>query len=222
MSEKPIIFSTDMVRAILDGRKTVTRRVIKPQPYLVDSTLGVKRWAHDKLKGSDDPLCLWDEEDIKMELYESDTVTCPYGYAYYNAPADELWVRETWATAAAFNHMKPSDIPQGQHIWYGVNDNSDFVVSAGHWRGKRRPSIFMPRWASRIQLRVTDVRVERVQEITEKQAIKEGMELVPVGTATWSNRQSFSILWDKINAKRGYSWGSNPFVWVVEFEVIKP
>ena len=200
MNEKPILFNGEMVRAILEGRKTQTRRIVNDK-HLPFVTNMLENFVNNQ----------WDKRPF------------PYG-----KPGDRLWVRETWATAATFDHMKPSNIPKGQHIWCTVEDDSDFVVSAGHWRGKTRPSIFMPRWASRITLEIKSIRVERLQEISEEDAKAEGMELTPVGTATWSNRQSFQVLWDSINANRKdkqgnplpYTWDDNPWVWVVEFEKV--
>lgn len=171
--EKPILFSGAMVRAILEGKKTQTRRVIKPQPML-------------------------DTHTRVTACYK-----CPYG-----APGDRLWVRETWTT---HQNDKGADC-----LLYRAEVPDPELYAP--WR----PSIFMPRAASRIMLEVTGVRVERIQEISEADAIAEGVEIIPIDTSTWTNRQSFSILWDKINAKRGYSWASNPWVFVISFKLINP
>ena len=199
MTEHPIIFKTVMVRAILEGRKTVTRRVIK-NPGRLDGLM-LEGEAPD-----------W----------------CPYGKI-----GDYLWVRETWRYVLVNPNM-----PNGRFVtvqfknfgvlpWFknwrevykGVADGEKWVdEGAMNNFGKWRPSIHMPRKFSRITLEVTDVRVERVQEITKEGAKAEGLynlmiEDVPVVV-------KFRQLWNSINAKRGYSWDSNPWVWVVEFKLI--
>lgn len=215
MAEKPILFSGEMVRAILEEKKTQTRRVVVPPGWVKNECVtdsGNPHWMLDK-RGERFYLTEWSRDKAHSHL-----VTCPYG-----RPGDLLWVRETWSTAATFDQMKPSDIPPGQNIWYAVSDYSDFVVSAGHWKGKRRPSIFMPRWASRITLRINDVRVERVQDISEADAKAEGVTKDRPGG--WISCESYQMLfrrlWDDINTKRGYGWNVNPWVWVVEFEVVR-
>lgn len=189
MKKRPILFNGEMVRAILDGRKTQTRRVMKVPPKMVDG-VGI--------------------------VYESDK--CPYGQA-----GDRLWVRETWGTNPGNEHVKPSDfVHNGAHIYYKADDIKM------NWQVERwRPSIHMPRWASRITLEVTNVRVERVQDISARDIRAEGIDLTISEKNTVhayhvkSYLQShFRRLWDSINAKRGYSWDSNPWVWVVEFKVI--
>lgn len=212
MSEKPIIFSADMVRAILDGRKTVTRRVIKRD--LVNmfdlERDGSLAWPH-----------ITDEYGQQRPIID---------YSPYGRVGDCLWGRETWATDSMFDNVKPSEIPHNSQTYYKAGRNKAY---ASFDLGKLRPSIFMPRWASRIQLRVTDVRVERVQEITQGQVLHEGLGIPNDGLARRFDpimtikahpelMREWVTLWDSINAKRGYSWESNPFVWVVEFEVIKP
>jgi hypothetical protein len=171
-----------MIQAILAGRKTVTRRVVKPQPFhgIYDADAGV----------------LFDE----TKVYE-----CPYGQ-----PGDRLWVRETWRYADM--------APRSRRV--------EFKADGDHpgpfpWK----PSIHMPRWASRIMLEVTGVRVERLQEITEKGARAEGChgmgsngdaEFPPEGII--SAVEDFRDLWDSINESRGFGWDKNPWVWVVEFK----
>jgi hypothetical protein len=173
MKQHPILFSTPMVQAILDGRKTMTRRVMKVQPEAFCG--GVMR-----------PLL----------------TTCPYGWI-----GDRLWVRETWQ--------------QGQR------NGSDLVLfyKASHEKEvdediKWKPSIFMPRWASRITLEITGVRVERLQEIKEKDAKAEGSPTLKGCQHTLKGYRyllSFERLWDSINGKK-YPWSSNPWVWVIKFK----
>ena len=191
MSEKPILFNSEMVRAILDGRKTQTRRVVKPQPDFVTNYYEPNKPRAAWVGGSSDPAL----------------VKCPYGQ-----PGDALWVRETWACLGA-EHVKPSKIAPGYTVHYKA-DGVEKTWNVEQWRA----SIHMPRWASRISLRVTGVQVERVQDISGADAVAEGVEQIDSLT---SARYRFVQLWNSINAKRGHSWDSNPWVWVVEFEVIK-
>lgn len=209
MSEKPILFSGEMVRTILDGRKTQTRRVIEfdnPGDWYFH---GLDR----------DPL-LWDhekEETFKKEGWIATFEHNELGEVYrnerspYGGPGDTLWVRETWY-APGHEDTKPSEIPVGTAIHYPAS------APDGYDCGPKRPSIFMCRWMSRIDLLVKDVRVERLQEITPDDCRAEGLDqkLNDVGA-----RYSFGALWNSINEKRGYGWDTNPWVWVVEFELEK-
>jgi hypothetical protein len=139
----------------------------------------------------------------------------------YGRPGDYLWVRETWATVNSYDTLPPSKIPHGGKswpvVWYDADPGAAGLSNTkSPHLGKKRPSIFMPRWASRLMPRVTDVTVERVQDITLADAIMEGCpdsELDGLSPLDW-----FETLWDSINAKRGYDWDANPYVWVVEFE----
>lgn len=202
--ERPILFSAEMIRAILDGRKTQTRRVIKRQPD------GAARFSGCN---KPEPYILVDGNPV----YLPSVVRCPYG-----VPGDELWVREAWCPAKLYY--------DACDIIYAANDarveryprsekEREQAVRAMDKHGWT-PSIHMPRWASRLQLAVKSVSVERVQEISLDDEWGEGRP-VPLdwnetgrGFDTW-----FRTLWDKINAKRGYGWDVNPFVWVVKFEV---
>jgi len=161
---RPILFSGPMVRAILSGAKTQTRRVITPQP---DARL---RWG----------FAGW--EDVHGR-----PLPCRYG-----APGDLLWMRETWRQG-----------PTATGAYYRATD--DDGTPAVRWK----PSIFMPRALSRITLKLTDVRVERVQDISEADAAAEGVE-----------RSTFAALWNAINAKRGYSWERNPWVWALTLQQV--
>lgn len=221
MNERPILFSGAMVRAILDGRKTQTRRVVK----------GVNR-LHNGVHISDwplsDPPVMYEEDGLAVfteQTWVDDNtefdVYCPYG-----KPSDRLWVRETWAAlysdhSAMYGPLlgrKPSHIAyRGDH----ADPNGDGPDNPMPWR----PSIHMPRWASRITLEVTGVRVERVQDISEADAEAEGTTLEEDHgdcIAQYNtHRLAFSFLWDRINAKRGYGWDANPWVWVVEFRRVQ-
>lgn len=189
--ERPILFSAAMVRAILDGRKTQTRRVVKPQPThrLVEPKLGLTIG----MDPADDGAVWYDADGISPGR----PVRCPYG-----RPLDRLWVRESF--------IRHASIPQL------VGYVADGCEATEHWE-KQSPSIHMPRRFCRIVLEIADVRVERVQEITEEDAKAEG--------APWEDcwptyRQSFEALWDSINGPRGYGWDANPWVWVVGFRKV--
>jgi len=187
VKERPILFSTEMVRAILEGRKTQTRRVIKPKPWLIDP---------HKVEYN-----LWECGDGK----ETYLIKCPYG-----KPGDLLWVRETWG----LYDTQPKDGPGKALLFYRASDGESYELRYQLWR----PSIFMPRWASRITLKIINVRVERLQDISEEDAIKEGATF---RKGEWGELDAFNYIWDSINAKRGYSWDSNPWVWVIEFKRVE-
>lgn len=189
MSEHPIIFSGAMVRAILDGRKTQTRRVISRwrYPIVMVGPAGTE----------DDPASWgWPTQDGDYALLDQrlprsgheHRITSPYG-----VPGDVLWVRETWALA--FDRVEHA----GKEWIYAADPGPEPF----RWRSP----IHMPRKASRLTLRVTDVRAERLHAITEAEAKAEGVE----------DRTSFASGWDSINGKRA-AWTSNPWIWVVTFE----
>ena len=182
MKERPILFKAEMVRAILSGKKTQTRRVVKPPAPYVPSDSGV---------------------DI---LVATDQIRCPYG-----KPGDRLWVREQFSGDYACDGYPPREWPEDCPIWYWA----DGQVEYGDWT-KPKPSIHMPRKFSRIDLLIKDIRVERLQDITTEDVIKEG---IPDSEFLdrWNARHYFRKLWDSINGKT-YPWESNPWLWIVEFE----
>lgn len=217
-NEKPIIFKSEMVRAILNGTKTQTRRVIKPQPSQ-DRTL------YGQSEGVD-----WKDRDVEIGIRKlrhrhnwtpsEIAERCPYGQ-----PGDRLWVRET------FSHYGNGCVglePVVAHVKYKADGVSmdrgswpdfDAAIQRSWWNTGRfvwTPSIHMPRWASRINLEITGIRVEPVQEIGSGDAITEGV--VPFdGVASHDEAEG----WDPINEKRGYGWAENPWVWVVQFKVVR-
>ncbi len=240
IKERPILFSAPMVRAILEGRKTVTRRVCKPQPSAN---------AHTTC-ASGIPMGAWWETG-------KDINRCPHGQ-----PGDRLWVRETWYCdhfeVQKGPYLQPADMHdldqsrEDGELVYAADGLAPYEQEQPTWK----PSIHMPRWASRILLEITDVRVERLQDISEEQAQAEGCFFtdygrkcghtgsgwtevgdcpVPeahhplrngwmwdktsspnecLGTATWA----FANLWQKT----GGDWDANPWVWVVEFKRVTP
>jgi len=190
MKEHPILFSGPMVRAILEGRKTQTRRVIKPQPIFKFGGDGTFYWK--------------DEPDRFPQLFE-----CPYGQ-----PGDHLWVREAFA---------PNYFDNGQPGY-----KADWSSLAAEYVKEPRwyPSIHMPRYLSRITLEITGIRVGRLQDISEKDCCLETgspLEWEGPGDEPYKRdmRTAFATLWDSINAGRGYSFDSNPWVWVVEFRRVE-
>lgn len=245
MKERPITFSGPEVHAILDGRKTQTRRFLNtanwrpcgvipglPREHRFDDVL---EWAH--------------EPDVGVSMGQpgrwcgrigSSTWTysepCPYG-----VPGDRLWVRETWVTRPLGGdpgNPRYGAPGSGVHIDYkatapggGNHDRPDWGDLGAHERW--RPSIHMPRWASRLLLEVTEVRVQRLQDISEEDAIAEGVRSVPLqedARGCWwttdvaagpdlhgrTPADAYARLWDTINGKRA-PWSSNPWVWAVSF-----
>lgn len=191
MKESPILFSAPMVRAILSGQKTQTRRIAKlTDAAHVKEPRGHRRW-HPA-----DP-------DAKN--------ASPYGQ-----PGDRLWVSEKFRLIG--------EGPGDKVEWFGREKIQYFADEDQSYIGKYRPSIHMPRWASRITLEITDVRVERLQDISEDDAIAEGVYAgfleYDNGEGTETAKESFALLWNSLNGSG--SWKSNPWVWVVEFKRIQP
>lgn len=211
MKERPILFSAPMVKAILEGRKTMTRRV---------NSIG--------------------EYDISDKK-------CPYGVV-----GDRLWVRETWQSffseEVTQNHQQgprsfsgvPAETAKGHYMFFYYRADGEAPDDPKYGKAVWRPSIFMPRWVSRITLEVTDIKVERLQDITEEDAIAEGIHLCagideegythgyhwgPVSDAELlfnSAADAYRKLWDSINGQKpGKTWNDNPWVWVIEFKEVK-
>ena len=249
MRELPILFSGPMVQAINEGRKTVTRRVMKQQPTEVGfcNQCGSRCGAGGCCNKGRDVVWTWPAPACGFvavsllvcnrlqghtgEHYSSNPSealttappVCPYGQ-----PGDLLYVRETFCIETNFGLDDevgyPPPFDDGRPILWQEDDEMGRWWEQCHYRAIDpkpelvdestdrmlgwKPSIHMPKWAARIWLEITSIRVERVQEITEADAIAEGG---PMGL------QPFETLWDILNAKRGYSWESNPWVWVVGF-----
>lgn len=197
MADRPILFSAPMVRTLLDGRKTQTRRILKPQPNVLNGGLPLNngRGAYSTDGG-------WKRYPI--------------------AKGDRLWVRESWKPHSTFDHLPPREMPKS-NVFYLADDKYSPSGS------RVRPGIHMPRWASRITLIVTDVRVERLQAINEEDAVAEGIERLPNGL--WSNygqreashegfefaSNSYRALWNTINGPD--AWEANPWVVAYTFTV---
>lgn len=221
MKERPILFSAPMVRALLDGTKTQTRRIVKPQP----SFLGA-------IGNPNQPF-------VTLDAGLHKPIRCPYGQ-----PGDRLYVRETWAETDLHDGTPVVAYRAGGCIPVGRNtsEGPDFLIHK--WAQPDttcceawKPSIHMPRWASRITLEITGVRVERLQDISKADAIAEGIEsLTYGGETTWRDYSlndewaavspmlyhpidSYESLWESINGPG--SWDANPFVWIVEFKRVE-
>jgi hypothetical protein len=213
MADHPILFSAPMVRAILAGTKTQTRRVVKWRN--VDPGLNLQ---FSGLRTIRDHAGLWALESDARTSRETrcDVTPCPYGM-----PGDRLWVRETWAAPHRLDGHTPRFMPPTTPVHYAASEDRGGLL----WR----PSIHMPRWASRITLEITNVRVERLQVISEADARSEGVKAMPgmkwhsfaeadagIPMHDHTARDAFHALWETINGAD--SWDANPWVWVVEFK----
>ncbi|SHK52584.1 hypothetical protein [Halomonas caseinilytica] len=210
MKERPILFNDEMVRAILDGRKTQTRRVVK-DPHGLYSHMGDKS-VHPAVASIVHVGEGEFEQRAKSDAVKQQYVTtfpfhrlrCPYGQ-----PGDQLWVRE------AFRSRRVDNLPG--EVAYRADHPGEKTVPGSYGR-PWKPSIHMPRWACRLRLEVTAVRVERLQDITEVDAQAEGAGVVsfPNVDDQHTDRDRFRALWNRINGPE--SWDTNPWVWVVEFQ----
>lgn len=233
MKERPILFNGDMVRAILEGRKTQTRRVVKhPSGEWKNHALGTITIPHPK-KGK---FGLLIKRDVIKDFQESDLIPCPYGKI-----GDVLWVRETWGVVShGFDEYGDvcdwiPDRPNTEviemkfgaqgyytgHVIYRADGEfawCDDEMSVMEEKSLWKPSIHMPKEACRIKLEITDIRVERLQDISEEDAKAEGFEekylyMQKVYETAYSQ---FSRIWESINSPE--SWEDNPWVWVIEFK----
>lgn len=233
--ERPILFSAPMVRAILDDRKTVTRRPIKPSMRGFDVSFEL----HQQDDGSWRPMHTFDESCMDDQGTEH-PVVCPFG-----KPGDRLWVRETWYCdhfeVLRGPYLKPADLDVFEArddgtLVYAADGLTPYEADQPVWK----PSIHMPRWASRILLEITDVRVERLQDGEgetgfESRYVAEGIHRIhhgdgeyyyhpfksEPGPGNWGDPfDAWRELWVSINGAD--SWNDNPWVWVVEFKRIEP
>jgi len=217
MKERGILFSAPMVRALLNGSKTQTRRIVKlphanPLGQWEPTSIGGPKGGRTS-KGETIP-----EQSAIWHTRTGDCIVCPYG-----KPGDRLWVRETFAYCQLGSDMDgdyhSSSIPASKyerdcpslnsfHIAYRADDDGEDII--GSWT----PSIHMPRWASRITLEVISVRVERLNDISDTECVREGITAAECTEAKgWKN--AYRKLWESINGAG--SWDLNPWVWVIEF-----
>ena len=202
--ERPILFRGDMVRAILDGRKDVTRRPVKLD---MASNMDEGRGATDTAAGY--PYIETDDGHVSV------TKLCPYGQV-----GDHLWVRETFTLVEPLPDRTPT-YPRAKfctidgndtEVWYRADGDLGILIYCDPDGPRWKPSIHMPRAASRITLAITDIRVERLHEITEDDARREGVD----------SRQAFFELWDQMHSKSAFASVFNPFVWRIEFTRVTP
>ncbi|WP_412464232.1 hypothetical protein [Flavobacterium mekongense] len=228
MNFKPILFSTEMVKAILSGSKVQTRRVVKPQP--IENKHGLE-FPH--------PGCKTTNGYLLFSGSQTPWSSSPYGQV-----GDVLWVREKWGKTTNIECREDLDWPHRPHIitdrepngeiysayiyaadgyWQWLDDDG-FTTEKSYWK----PSIHMPKEACRLFLKIKSIRVERLNDITEGDACLEGVELMDTNrykdyidkhNSVISSRISFATLWQSINGEE--SWNSNPWVWVIEFERIE-
>ncbi|WP_333887761.1 hypothetical protein [Clostridium sp.] len=229
--EKPVLFNTEMVNAILNGKKISTRRPIKPQPPEWAEEFGFTFFTPDRhISYRGNSKCGYGESSIKM----------PY------CKDDILYVRETWASCK--NEKPKIAIPADYKdvlYFYKADDIRNSDGSTIKWH----PSIHMPKVATRIFLKVTDVKVQRIQDITEEEALHDGIQAYTkdrkhykycTNIDSWNKnfkpskeydetawqsmpetaKEAFHLLWDNIYAKQGYGWDANPWIWIIEFERI--
>ncbi len=212
IKERPMLFSSEMVKAIIQNRKSQTRRVLRPQPF--QASTGSWFWS------SGDNHHVWSDHPFPHIHLD-----CPYG-----SPGDRLWVRETFCIDhfEYLGKLKGLPPPGRSHIYYAADgedlcsqipecDCSDGCIP---WR----PSIHMPRWASRLDLEIKSIRVERLQDITEAEIAAEGFfkqdnlwcvtENFP---ASNNPLYAWELYWNLLNSERGYPWAANPWGWVIEF-----
>lgn len=211
MTERPILFSAEMVRAILAGKKTQTRRCFKKSDFRKIEYAVQLGECHDPRYS--------EKRDSKYL-----SLLCPYGQ-----PGDRLWVRET-------HYRMPSDNPSmgtgfGE-CYYDADIDLPTLDTLHSWgMFKKYQSLFMPRWASRILLEITDVRCERLQDISTEDALAEGVTIKGdasiashmLGLEVSNAQLEYWYLWESINGKTpGKRWEDSPWVWVIEFKVVKP
>lgn len=229
--ERPILFSGPMVRAILGGTKTQTRRVVMPQPTGEPRPLEgwSRRLAATCGDHSPDPARSASHvAHLRGRLFpfgESGgslrSPVCPFGQ-----PGDQLWVRETHALEDDGSRVVYAADREARHFNCTRDQIGEpFYLASVYEPDGWRPSIHMPRWASRLSLELTGVRVERLWEISESDVRAEGCEWLAYCCAEEmepNDPTEYSDLWDMLNAKRGYPWAANPWVWVLEFRMVAP
>ncbi|WP_336936528.1 hypothetical protein [Acinetobacter beijerinckii] len=197
MKERPILFSTPMVQALIEARKTQTRRVVKSE-LIIDQA---------EFESGNRPHVIRSEPSLQYWVENG----CPFGNV-----GDRLWVRETWQIIG-----DPASLPCQRHnlIYKAdypncVDKRYDTIPDITELKFK--PSIHMPRWASRILLEITNIRIEHLNDISEEDAAAEGM----IADDDFCAEEYFSMLWNEINGWGEKGWNANPWVWVIEFKVI--
>jgi len=210
MKERPIIFSSEMIRAILDNKKTQTRRPIKPQPdpfaiYAILNEDPLSKKPHLWISGYGDGN-IWENPEFDPWF------SCPY------AQGDILWVKETCAISRVGD---VDGAPLCEPIVLYKADGYPDGWESGYIQ---RSPIFMPKWASRIKLEITDIRVERIQDVSGQDVLCEGINSHVHPTTDYfkyAQHEAFARVWNSLWAKKGFGWNRNPWVWVIEFRRTK-
>lgn len=237
MKELGIQFSAPMVRAILDGRKTQTRRSLNPQPYISnrnppnfrDTKPGDIFICPDPLPTSNIQNSVLVECESIGTYHYMGQESFAKKHCKYGPPGRRLWVREAFALPKEFDHLPPSECPHNLRFYRA--ECPDVPGARNPRIGKWRPGMFMPRCHSRIDLEVTEIRVERLQSISESDCLAEGIESIDgmfdieiyamakrIGVSFEDSKPTYACLWESINGPG--SWDANPFVWVISFKVI--
>lgn len=230
MKERPIIFSSEEVRATLSGRKTQFRRGVKDTGmYAIDASIHGEKIARKELIALAS-RCPYSKIGGRLWVRETWWHPEPYGYILPSGDYDET--KRMISQFAPVHYDADGNPPSCANSIYGkslISSNNFFSAPDPFALWTKRPSIHMPRWASRITLEITNVRVERIQDISEEDAIAEGV--LQSGDGAYCGSQgfighntacsAFLEIWDSKNAKRGFNWDSNPWVWVAEFKRIK-
>jgi hypothetical protein len=230
IKERPILFSAPMVRAILEGRKIVTRRAVKGGQIPTEDTSITagerQRWS---AIGQRDPrygFCVFGSTEAECAKELEEFATCPYGRR-----GERLWVRETWYCdhfeVQRGPYLQPADmVDLGQaredgDLVYAADGLTPYEQAQPTWK----PSIHMPRWASRILLEITEVRIERLQDISRSDIRAEGLECPPEFASddvSPNYRDWYPAAWRELWESTGGNWDANPWVWVVEFKQVTP
>ncbi len=212
MKEKGIIMSGDHPAKVLDETKTMTRRTWGLS-LVNDPPQSMANWQK---------IAVFQDGSVRFATPDGNgdvTLVCPYG-----GVGDRLWVREGYCIGnnkrGEYANIIYKSACEPFYLRVDWNEWLEKEVNKGGYISKWRPSIHMPRWASRINLEITEVRVERVQEITEEDCIVEGCPHALMMLPTVPMQKWYEHLWDSLNAKRGYGWSANPWVWVVSFRRI--
>lgn len=187
-TERPISFNAPMLEALLGGTKTETRRPMKKQPSPEDMPESIS----------------WNEHNGVVQSHHDGAIY----KSEYGKPGHTLWVREVWRTSDCWDSVPLADIGSNAPTNYLV-DGASYGGNSG-W-GKWRSARTMPRWASRIQLRITDIHCERLSDITEESAIAEGFDSL----------MDFARMWNSIYCGKGFGWKEDPWVWVLKFEMVR-
>jgi len=224
IKERPMLFSAPMVCAILDGRKTVTRRPVKGfQIPVEDASVAAgerHRWMAIAQRDPRYGFGVFGATEAECAKELEEFAPCPYGRR-----GERLWVREAWAADAQVDSIAPRDLSQGEPILYPADGSIRQTGCSMITQGRGRPSIHMPRWASRILLEITNVRVERLQDISRADIRAEGLQCPPElasDDVSPNYRDWYPAAWKELWNSTGGDWDANPWVWIIEFKRVQP